>query len=386
MTRHTALTWDHPRGYDALARAARRFNAAHPDEPLVWETQPLEGFESHPIADLCSRYDLVVLDHPHIGEAIAADCLQPLDAVFPQRFLDQVARRTVGPCLDSYRMAGRTWALPLDAATQVMAVQPEVRKDRVPTTWEELIAYADRHGGVALCLAGPHALLTFLSIVASLGHRRFGDAERRFIPAGEGRRAYDILRRLFNSPSRAVIDMNPIHMLEHMTESRDIAICPLIYQYVTYSEPDQVRPLDFHDAPRVASSHSPGSILGGTGIAVTKRCRMSPALADHLQWLMDEDTQTGLVAETNGQPSAVSTWRSAAVNEEVRNFYRNTLETMSAASIRPRFDGYIAVQTALSAHIRDSLVTGQSTDDFVASVADYLVAADRDRLVRGHAA
>ncbi len=386
MTRHTALTWDHPRGYDALARAAARFNAAHPGESLVWETQPLEGFESHPIADLCSRYDLVVLDHPHIGEAIEAACLQPLDAVFPPWFLDQVARRTVGPCLASYRMAGRTWALPLDAATQVMAVQPEALTGSVPTTWADLIAYADRHGGVALCLAGPHALLTFLSIVASLGHRRFGEAGRRFIPAEEGRRAYEILRRLFTAPSRAVMEMNPIHMLEHMTEGRDIAICPLIYQYVTYCEPDQARPLDFHDAPRVAPSHRPGSILGGTGIAVTKRCRMSPALADHLQWLMSEDAQTGLVAETNGQPSAVSAWRSAAVNEGVRNFYRNTLQTMDAASIRPRFNGYIAVQAALSAHIRDCLATGRSTDDFMASIADYLVAEDEDGLVRGHAA
>lgn len=386
MTRHIALTWDHPRGYDALARAAGPFNAAHADESLVWETQPLEGFESHPIADLCSRYDLVVLDHPHIGEAIAADCLQPLETVLPQRFLDQVARMTVGPCLASYRMAGRTWALPLDAATQVMAVQPEALKGSVPATWEELIAYADRHGSVALCLAGPHALLTFLSIVASLGHRRFGEAGRRFIPAVAGRRAYEILRRLFTAPSRAVIEMNPIHMLEHMTASRDIAICPLIYQYVTYCERDQLRPLDFHDAPRVASSHRPGSILGGTGIAVTKRCRMSPALADHLKWLMSEDAQTGLVAETSGQPSAVSAWRSAALNEEVRNFYRNTLETMSAASIRPRFDGYIAVQTALSAHIRDSLMAGRSSDDFMVSIADYLVPGGEEGLVRGHAA
>ena len=386
MTRYTALTWDHPRGYDALARAAEHFNAAHAGDTLVWETQPLEGFESHPIADLCSRYDLVVLDHPHIGEAIAADCLLPLETVFPQRFLDAVAHSTVGPCLESYRMAGRTWALPLDAATQVMAVQPDNLKDSVPTTWDRLIAYAERHGGVALCLAGPHALLTFLSLVASLGHRRFDDAGSRFIPREAGRQAYEILRRLFAAPSRAAIEMNPIRMLGHMTVSRDIAICPLIYQYVTYSERDQARPLDVYDAPRVASSSRPGSILGGTGIAVSTRCQMSPALADHLQWLMSDTAQAGIVVDANGQPSAVSAWRSAAVNGDVRNFYRNTLETMSAASIRPRFDGYIAAQSRLSAHIRDSLATGRSIDDFMVSIADYLVLEGKEGLVRGHAA
>ena len=66
------LTWDHPRGYTALAAA---------DGPVHWEVQPLEGFESAPIAALCADYDLVVLDHPHLGEALAHDCLTPLDQV-----------------------------------------------------------------------------------------------------------------------------------------------------------------------------------------------------------------------------------------------------------------------------------------------------------------
>jgi len=80
VTRYRGLTWDHPRGYNALAAAARL-----DEEPvglaISWDRQPLEGFESHPIADLCARYDLVVLDHPHIGEAVSAACLVPLEDV-----------------------------------------------------------------------------------------------------------------------------------------------------------------------------------------------------------------------------------------------------------------------------------------------------------------
>src|SRR3546814_9411228 len=54
---------DLPRGYAALRAAAER-------DPLIeWDTHPLEGFESTPIASLCARYDLVVLDHPQIGRA-----------------------------------------------------------------------------------------------------------------------------------------------------------------------------------------------------------------------------------------------------------------------------------------------------------------------------
>ena len=75
------LTWDHPRGYVALAAAAAK-TAAEGRAVVAWSKQPLEGFESHPIAELAARYDLLVLDHPHIGEAVEADCLVPLEALF----------------------------------------------------------------------------------------------------------------------------------------------------------------------------------------------------------------------------------------------------------------------------------------------------------------
>ena len=70
------LTWDHPRGFNALDRAGRQSGL------IEWDKQPLEGFESAPIADLCARYDLVVMDHPHMGEALSNACLKPLEALF----------------------------------------------------------------------------------------------------------------------------------------------------------------------------------------------------------------------------------------------------------------------------------------------------------------
>ena len=78
---HQGLTWDHPRGYAALAAAAGQA-AAEGRAIVAWSKQPLEGFESHPIADLAARFDLLVLDHPHIGEAVDADCLVPLEELF----------------------------------------------------------------------------------------------------------------------------------------------------------------------------------------------------------------------------------------------------------------------------------------------------------------
>src|SRR5690606_20502147 len=105
MQRLKALTWDHPRGFDALAAAARRPELAESGLAIDWEKQPLEGFESHPIADLCARYDLVVLDHPHVGEALEGDYLQPLEEVFDEATIERLRCESIGPSLDSYHFA-----------------------------------------------------------------------------------------------------------------------------------------------------------------------------------------------------------------------------------------------------------------------------------------
>jgi len=138
VIRYRGLTWDHPRGFNALAAAADRLRAQ--DRIAIdWDKQPLDGFESHPIEDLCSRYDLVVLDHPHIGEAVARKCLVALEDVFTSGDIDGWSHHTIGPCFPSYRYAGRHWALPLDAATQVMALRPDLTTGR-PGTWDDVLA------------------------------------------------------------------------------------------------------------------------------------------------------------------------------------------------------------------------------------------------------
>src|SRR5690606_321641 len=102
---------------------------------IQWDKQPLEGFESHPIADLCARYDLVVLDHPHVGEAVVGNCLHSLESVFGGDVVDKLAAQSIGPSLSSYRYAGSHWALPLDAATQVMALRGDLVASVPPQTW-----------------------------------------------------------------------------------------------------------------------------------------------------------------------------------------------------------------------------------------------------------
>ena len=334
------LTWDHPRGFKALDAAAR----ANPDLGLSWDKHSLEGFETHPIADLCRQYDLVVLDHPHVGEAVAGDCLVPLEELFTAAEITSWQEDCIGPSLASYHFAGRHWALPLDAATQVMAARSDLI-DTLPTTWEAVLAAPH---SVAMSLSGPHAILTLQSICGALGERPAMIDPDRFIGDAVGLAALDILQRLTDKSPLSVRDKNPIAILQHMCDHDDVALCPLVYGYVNYAHR-----LTFANAPKAAGGM--GSTLGGTGIGISKRCVMTPALLDHLRWLMSPEAQTDFIPTHDGQPSSRTAWYDDRVNADWGNFYRNTVDTLETAYIRPRHDGAIAFQTAASELLRNGL-------------------------------
>lgn len=357
MPSYKALTWDHPRGYNALAAAAARLDPARDGLSISWDKQPLEGFESHPIADLCARYDLVVLDHPHIGEAVEAECLQPLEAVFDAASVAALETATIGPCLSSYRYAGKHWALPLDAASQVMAFRPDLLDCAIPETWDAVAELSRATGKVALSLAGPHAILSYLSIATALGEppaKRDADV---LVSPETGRRAYELLAELAALSPGIVGDKNPIGILGHMAARDDIVLCPLIYGYVNYAAPETGNAVGFSNAPRAQTGGRPGSTLGGTGIGISKRCVVTPELKRHLLWLMGDEAQTSFIPSHEGQPSRRAAWRDGAVNARWGNFYRDTADTLEAAYVRPRYAGYIGFQTKASALLREAFAS-----------------------------
>ncbi|WP_329000776.1 hypothetical protein OHA18_40890 [Kribbella sp. NBC_00709] len=324
------LTWDHPRGRDALMAVA-------PDG-LTWDVHPLSGFESTPIEELAERYDVIVLDHPHLGDALRHNCLQPLD--------DLVDGEFVGPSVASYRMDGKLWALPLDAATQVAATRVDLA-GVPPRLWSDVIELS-RRTPVALSLVGPHALLTFASICVALGEEPDG-----FEPTPIAGRALELMIDLASRAPRHTLSLDPIGLLADMTADDAVAHCPLVYGYVNYASVALDRRVTFTDAPSERPGSRPGSTIGGTGLAVSTRCEVTPELAAHLQWLLSATAQDSFIPEHSGQPARLSAWTSDQVNAPVGDFYRGTLRTITSAWVRPRYAGYIAFQIAASEVIRE---------------------------------
>lgn len=337
------LTWDHPRGYDALAAAAARSPGL-----IHWDKQPLEGFESAPIAELTAQYDLVVLDHPHIGEAVVKDCLIPLEDLYPSKTLDSWKAQSIGPSFASYHWGARHYAVPLDVATQVMAYRPDLVP--APTSWE-MIQDISKTRPVALSLGGPHAFLNLMSAAAGDGHVVGGSD---VLPDTVALPILDRLGWLARNAPPGTSNLNPIQLLEYMVDTDEIALIPLIFGYVTYARGQ--RAIRFADTIRNAGGH--GGVLGGTGICFSRRAKPSQDLLDHIAWLMQTDTQSRFIPDHGGQPSARVAWTDPQVNAAWGNFYTETCATAETALLRPRFDGFPAFTNRASAALRQGFLDG----------------------------
>ncbi|MEB4614247.1 hypothetical protein [Leucobacter sp. M11] len=356
--RYRGLTWDHPRGEQALRVLAAKFNAEQRGDTLEWDTHPLEGFESAPIAEVCAQYHLVVLDHPHLGDALESGSLRAITEAFAGTPVPCAEEQYIGASVASYTVGGQLWALPLDAATQVAAYDPEWIASP-PREWNDVEQLA-REAPVALSLAGPHALISWYSVCGALGAPVAPDGS---VDADAGAAAYAVLARLAANSRAEWAELNPIAMLELMSRGGEIAYAPLIYGYVNYARPKPSqqettpRRVAFADAPRFPG-RPPGSTLGGTGLAVTAGTVLSPALAEHLAGLVGVPVQSGLLVDEEGQPARREAWLDSGVARRTGSFTAGTAQTLSAATVRPRFPGYTAFQSTASALFRSALLSG----------------------------
>jgi multiple sugar transport system substrate-binding protein len=355
MRAYSGLTWNHPRGFRALDASAQRWRSDSFE--IHWERQSLEQFEARPIAEICSHYDLVVLDHPHVGEAVKAGCLAPLEEWCLPEEVTQLQEDSIGRTLPSYSYDGQHWALPLDAAAQVLAFRADlVPQDCRLTFWKD-IRELSKGASVILSLAGPHALLTFFSICVALGEVPVSRDSTVLISPAIGERALDLMASLFAEANPSMFDRNPITILDSMATSDSIVCCPLIYGYVNYAVSDDParRAITFANAPRLETIGVPGSTLGGTGIAVSRRAKLTAQLKAYLLWLVNPETQRTFITHWDGQPSSRTAWLDKEVDRRWNGFYLKTTETIEQAWIRPRFPGYIKFQTEASELLRSGL-------------------------------
>jgi multiple sugar transport system substrate-binding protein len=373
VTALRGLTWDHPRGYRALEAAAAAWRAdGGPD--VTWDRQPLEGFESTPLADLARRYDLLVIDHPGLGAAAAADCLLPIDDLLSVDELAVAAGQSVGASDASYRLEGRQWAVPVDAAAQVSVGRADLlARQPLPDTWSEVLDLA-RVTPTALCLGGPHAFLTFSALCVAFGSEPARRDADRYVEPEAGSAVLELMRELAALADPVVSQGNPISVLDAMVAGDNVAYCPLLYGYVTYHQGAEAA-LVAADAPRWSPGGRRGSVLGGTGLAVSRHCVDIDAARAVAMGLASAAYQCGTAVGSGGQPSALAAWTDPVIDESSGGFYSTTLDTVSTAWVRPRYDGFVGFQSAASARLREALTSSEPGERVLGQVDSLFRAA-----------
>jgi len=360
------MTWDHPRGYDPLLACSRIWHDRGGAE-IVWDRRSLQDFETFPVEELAGHYDLIVIDHPHIGQVTAEGCLAPLDVAGGEGECLELARGSVGPSWQSYAWNGRQWALPIDAASQVQAWRADL-VDAPAERWEDVLCLA-RKGLVHCPLRPPHSLMALYTLAANLG-RPCGINGREFLDAATGRRVFEMLGELTSLIDPACYEMDPIAVSEAMARpDARIACVPLIYGYVSYAREVRGRKrIGFADIPVAGPTGPVGSVLGGTGIAVSARTRLLDAALDFAYWVASAEIQRGPYAAAGGQPGHANAWEDPEVNAAAGNFYAATRATLDGAWLRPRHNGYVGFQQAASLRLNEALLGGESAEGFIAGL------------------
>ncbi|MEY4984063.1 MAG: hypothetical protein RIR62_2329 [Pseudomonadota bacterium] len=350
------MTWSDPRGYDPVSAAARAFADIHPDVTIIWDKRSLQGFESTPVDELARRYDLMVIDHPHVGAVVQESCLLPIDRHADPESLLRLEAETVGKSFASYHLAGHQWALPIDAATQVQAIRPDLR-DRPARNWDDVMAAA-RDGAVIWPLRPPHGLMAFFTLAANLGDP-CAVTRGPLVARATGHRVLDALQALAERVDPACRGMDPIAALDALADSRRHSLVPLTYLYATYArDGHRANRIAFHDMPALGAGGPIGSALGGTGIAISARTAHPELCTRFALWLASAEVQRGLYARNNGQPGNARAWGDDGVNAAVGNAYVQTRLTHEAAWLRPRHAGYMAFQEEGSLIVLDA-ITGR---------------------------
>lgn len=348
-----------------MVATSERFGRDNPEVKFSWDQRPLQDFESQPLEELASEYDLLIIDYPHVGAAVNLDLLVPLDEFDQDGALAVQDANTVGPSHASYQLKGRQWALAIDAATPVSIYRPGMIGSP-PNAWNSVLELA-QEGRVLMPLRAPHAVIALMWASRNHGFDVARTADV-FIEAHECKTALERLKRLTDLLPFSCYEQDPIAVQDAMSESADAPdYCPHAFGYVSYAQhgfrPETLR---YADLPSIGGHGSRGSALGGTGIAVSASSKHQDIAAKYAWWVTSAEIQSHLYYDSGGQPGLGLAWESANCNDSSGNFFRDTRATLEGAWLRPAYDGYLDFQEnasrLVSSFFRGDQGSGETAD------------------------
>ncbi|MEM6379424.1 MAG: extracellular solute-binding protein [Bacteroidota bacterium] len=359
------IAWDHPRGYEPLIATSEVFERKHPKVKIDWDIRSLKAFGDMPIETLIEQYDLITIDHPYMGQAHTNQLLLPLENRLSAVFLNQLAQQTIGPSFSSYYYEKHLYALPIDAAALVAAFRKDLLEQLqvdLPKRRSQLFDFYKKllsGYSVAWPLCPTDLWCSFLSLCAQDAGPGF--IQNRSINEQVGAQVLDELKRHLEYLHPMSINWNPIQVLDYMSTKEDLVYAPFLFGYTNYARKHYVKHIiHFSNSPNNAQNNI-STIMGGVGLAISAKTR-SPELAlAYLNYVADPDTQRTIYTQFGGQPATLEAWQDEINNKLCHNFFKDTLETMEKAYVRPQHSAWNEFQEQAAELLHQGLLKNHSS-------------------------
>jgi multiple sugar transport system substrate-binding protein len=362
------LAWDHKRCWGPLEASIEPYCETRPGLRIEWDRRSLWEFGEGRLDGPAAEYDLIIYDHPFVGEAARDGMMIDLSTLLTDEQIQTFEADSLGPSWRSYRYGGGIWALPIDAASQVASYRPDLLArytDAAPRSFDEVIALDQeiRKGGqfIAWPSVPTDVMCTVLTVAAGLDHSPGGNAV--FLTAMELSETLDALRLLRSVAHPDSATWNPIACFDHMSTADDVVYVPYAFGYVNYTSSDSGKPLAFTDIPGMDGRDGDGALLGGAGIGISARSANISAAFDYAMTLCSPDYQSGAYVRDGGQPGSLSAWSNPQADATVHGFFSATRRTLENAYLRPNSPGFMRFFRQAALLVTDHLESGDTTGD-----------------------
>jgi multiple sugar transport system substrate-binding protein len=340
------ITWNHSRALPPLVATAQRFEELHPGVRIQWEKRSLHEFGHADIAALAQNFDLLIIDHPMVGDAEVEGVLTDIFPMLSSEEIKDLQSDSVGASFSSYFYHNKLYALPIDAAAPAASFRPDLLDQHhleQPQVWADVISLA-RLGLVRMPAFSADLFLNFMGLCVSLGGSIASSSEQLVEP-DIGAHCLGLLHELAALMPDDAYDLNPIALYERMSSEDSIAYCPFAYTYSNYSRNGFGQKHIRFSNPVAMDGNTPmRTVLGGTGIAISEGCKNTPLALAYSLFIAGQTCQRTLYGICGGQPARQSAWDDPMLNQLTDEFFLRTSASIRTAYVRPRYHGYVVLQ------------------------------------------
>jgi multiple sugar transport system substrate-binding protein len=364
------IAWNHSRGNLPVMATAQRYMETHPNVKISWDTRSLHDFGGADVNELSKKYDLMVVDHPWTGYAAKHNSYENLSNCMESKFLEDQKNNSVGYYYESYNIDNAQLALPIDAASPIAFYSKDKLEKHgveLPKTYDDVLKLA-KEGLVACSLNGTSLLMQLYMFVEAKTQRVFED--NKIGDKSVLEESLDEISNLIKYLDPSCFNANPIAVYEMLDNpNRKELYAPFDFGYSNYSRDGYGRSI-ISSCNTVLYNDKPlRTILGGAGLALSTHCKNKEEAVAYMQYTASGRIQKTLFVENGGQPGHRSAWIDDRANYITHDFFKNTLDTLDRAILRPRHNGYLDFQERATFKIKDYFLNKISKDE----IMDFLI-------------